>query len=449
MEDFLMRSFCRVFLVVALSVGLLVSFGQQGRAEDITLEMWDNLVWDVEDDIINTLIKEFEEQNNCKVQRTTRTLEDTKTAVMAAVRSGKVGDIILVNNGETMMGPLVRGGHLATLDKYAEQFGWLERLFSPDLLTRNRYTEDGSVFGTGNLYAISSSGELVGVFYNKGIFEKLGLLIPKSLAEFEATLEKIKAAGEVPLTFGSLKRSAIFHVYGEVEHALVSEHEGRQYLDKLVMNWADDVSWESTSTIEGARIMQDWVKKGYFTQGFAGIGYDDSVQLFAAGKGAMMIAGSWIMGTLQESPNEFGFFPFPPVDPSKGMAMQVGGVRTPYGIPVASSHQELAAKLLDHIMTSEEAQKMFVEAEFLPAAVPADLSVLEEDTLFYDVMKAWNDVNASNNVGHYLDWATPTFYDTLAIACQEMMALKITPEEFAAKLQADYAQWMKDKPNAE
>jgi hypothetical protein len=32
------------------------------------------------------------------------------------------------------------------------------------------------------------------------------------------------------------------------------------------------------------------------------------------------------------------------------------------------------------------------------------------------------------------------------MACQEMLALKITPEEFAAKLQADYAQWLKDKP---
>ncbi len=142
-----MRSFCRVFLMVLLSVGLVLTFGQQGQAEDITLEMWDDITWEVEDDIINTLVEEFEKQNNCKVQRTTRPLEDTKTAVMAAVRSGNVGDVILVNNGETMMGPLVRGGYLASLDAYAEQFGWLDRLFSPDLLTRNRYSEDGSVFG--------------------------------------------------------------------------------------------------------------------------------------------------------------------------------------------------------------------------------------------------------------------------------------------------------------
>jgi raffinose/stachyose/melibiose transport system substrate-binding protein len=418
-------------------------------AEEVTLQMWDDVSWEVESNIFDTLIAEFEKENNCQVQRTTRPLEDTKAAVMAAVRSGKVADVTLVNNGETMMGPLVRGGHLVALDGYAEEFGWLDRLFSPDLLTRNRYTEDGTVFGIGNLYAISSSGELVGVFYNKAMFEELGLAIPQSLAEFEAALETIKAAGEVPLMFGNLDRWPAFHLWGELEHALVSEYEGREYLDKMIMNWAEDVSWESKSTIESARIMQEWIEKGYVMQGFSGIGYDDSVQLFAAGKGAMFVSGNWILGTLHESQNEFGFFPFPPVDPADGMALQVGGVRTPYGIPSASEYPDLAAKLLNHVMTSEDAQKMLIAAELLPGAVPVDLATLTEGTLFYDVVKAWNEVNATNNVGHYLDWATPTFFDTLAMACQEMMALKLTPEEFAAKLQADYEQWMHDKPQAQ
>ncbi len=441
-----MKSARYVGVVVMMIGGLFLG---NARAADVTLQMWDDITWEVEDNVVKALITEFEQQNNCKVERITRPLEDTKSAVMAAVRSGKVADVILVNNGETMMGPLVRGDYLLPLDAYATQYGWLERLFSPDLLTRNRYTEDGSVFGTGNLYAISYSGELVGVFYNKGIFKKLGLSLPQSLAEFEAVLEKMKAAGEMPLAFGNLDRWPIFHVYGEVEHALVSEYEGRQYLDKLIMNWAEDVSWESKSTIEGARIVQDWVQKGYFTEGFAGIGYDDSVQLFAAGQGAMMIAGNWIMGVLHDSENDFGFFPFPPVDPAKGMSMQVGGVRTPYGITKASANPDLAAKLLNSIMGSQKMQQALVNAQVLPAAVPVDLSTLEEGSLFYDVMKGWNDVNATNNVGHYLDWATPTFFDTLAMACQEMLALKLTPEEFAAKLQADYAQWMLDKPKAE
>ena len=38
----------------------------------------------------------------------------------------------------------------------------------------------------------------------------------------------------------------------------------------------------------------------------------------------------------------------------------------------------------------------------------------------------------------YEDWATPTFYDTMTAAIQELMVNRISPEEFAAKVQADY-----------
>ena len=441
-----MKRCFQVLLVAVLVVGVWSGFGAKGFAADIKLEMWDDISGEIENKIFEGLISEFEQQNNCTIQRTTRPLEDTKAAVMAAAPSGKVADIILANNGETMMGPLVRGGYLVPLDKYAEQFGWTKRLFSPALLARNRYSADGSVFGGGNLYAISWCGEMVGVFYNKALLKKAGLALPQSLKEFEAALEKLKAAGETPLAFGNKDRWPIFHVYGEVEHALVSAYEGREYLDKLIMNWAADVNWESKSTIEGAQIVQNWVKKGYFTEGFAGIGYDDSVAMFAAGQGAMMIAGSWIMNVLNASPNEFGFFPFPPVDPAKGMALQVGGVRTPFGVTTTSKNQELAVKLLDYLMVSPNAQKLFLEQKLLPAAVPVDLAAIQPGTLFYDLLKTWNDVNASNNVGHYLDWTTPTFFDTLGAASQEMLALRITPAEFAAKLQADYQQWLKDKP---
>lgn len=35
------------------------------------------------------------------------------------------------------------------------------------------------------------------------------------------------------------------------------------------------------------------------------------------------------------------------------------------------------------------------------------------------------------------DWATPTFYDTLTAAIQELMANRITPKEFTTKVEQD------------
>ncbi len=45
----------------------------------------------------------------------------------------------------------------------------------------------------------------------------------------------------------------------------------------------------------------------------------------------------------------------------------------------------------------------------------------------------------------YLDWATPTFYDTVTAAVQELMAQRITPEEFVAKIQEDYADFQSSR----
>ncbi|MDY0092739.1 MAG: extracellular solute-binding protein [Candidatus Vecturithrix sp.] len=133
----------KCLLYIGLLLGGFSIFHSGAQAADLILEVWDDITWDVESGIIDTQIQDFETQHNCQVERTTRPLEDTKAAVMTAVRSGKGADVLLSNNGETMMGPLVRGGYLLPLDTYAEQYGWTERLFSPDLLTRNRYTADG------------------------------------------------------------------------------------------------------------------------------------------------------------------------------------------------------------------------------------------------------------------------------------------------------------------
>jgi raffinose/stachyose/melibiose transport system substrate-binding protein len=54
-------------------------------------------------------------------------------------------------------------------------------------------------------------------------------------------------------------------------------------------------------------------------------------------------------------------------------------------------------------------------------------------------------MNQTDAVGHYLDWATPTFYDTLTASLQELMAKEITPEEFVQKLEADHAAFLAEK----
>ena len=62
-----------------------------------------------------------------------------------------------------------------------------------------------------------------------------------------------------------------------------------------------------------------------------------------------------------------------------------------------------------------------------------------------DVVDAASTASETNGVVPYLDWATPTFYDTVTAAVQELMAQRITPEEFVAKIQEDYADFQSSR----
>ncbi len=194
--------------------------------------------------------------------------------------------------------------------------------------------------------------------------------------------------------------------------------------------------------------MQDWVRKDYFIEGFSGLAGSDDLALFKAGKTAMFIQGSWYSTDIAESGIEAGLFPFPPYEKGEDIPPQVGGITTPVGINKYSDKPDLAAELLNILLTSDKTVQMQKERSVLPARVPVSLEGIKEGTLFHDMITTWNRINESGNVAHFLDWTTPTMWDTLAEAGRNLMASKITPDEFVKLLDADYREWQKNKPGA-
>ena len=109
------------------------------------------------------------------------------------------------------MGELVKAKLLRPLDDYAKVYGWADR-YSPTLLDLNKFSPDGKEFGSGDLYGLSQMGEIVGVYYNK---EKVPTP-PTTLAEFEASLQEAKDAGETPIMFGNLEKWPGIHNFESV-----------------------------------------------------------------------------------------------------------------------------------------------------------------------------------------------------------------------------------------
>lgn len=407
--------------------------------EAATLTVWDQFYRGAESDVMDTLNAEFEADHpGATINRDAKVLEDLSTTVKLALSEQDGPDVSQVNQGRGDMGALVQGDLLLPLDDYADQYGWGERL-SESIQRRNRFTADGQTFGEGNLYGVSPTAEVVGVYYNKDKFDENGWSIPTTFDEFQQLLADIAATGATPITFGNLDGWPGIHEFSSVEHVFADPEWVNNFVYGL-----NDVSFETDTNVHAAEIMQQWVDNGYFTEGFEGIGYDDSVALFKSGDGVLMITGSWLSGELADSDYNFGFF-LMPQESADDPQLAVGGVGIPFAVRRTTDQPDLAAEYLDW-MISPRAAELWAEADFVPAMPLPEDAAVEEGSMLADTIAAWNRINADNGVGHYLDWATPTMYDTLVAELQKLFAEQTTPEEFVANVQADYADFLASQP---
>ncbi len=407
-------------------------------SDEITLVVWDQFYRPEESAVIEALNAEFEEAHpGVKIQREVKVLDDLKMTLKLALAEADGPDIAQVNQGRSDMGAMVEADLLLPLNDYLAKYGW-GNVFSTSVASRNSFTADGRSFGQGNLYGVSPTAEVVGVYYNKDLFKKNRWSVPTTFEEFQELLAKIKKAGITPISFGSLDGWNAIHEFSAIQHLLVSS----DYINNLTYG-VNNVSFDTPENQEAAQILLDWAQAGYFTDGFPGIGYDDCNNNFKAGEGAMTITGSWFAPELMTGTDqEFGFFLLPGLSGKQTMA--IGGVGIPYAIRKTTQHPDLAAEYLDW-MISPRAAELWAQAGMLPAMSLPENTKVKTDNLFGDTLHAWETINKNNAVGHYIDWATPTFYDTLIAELQKRLGSIATPADFTAAVQRDYAQFLQEQ----
>ncbi len=405
----------------------------------ITLTVWDQesgqvgKIWD-------QLNAEFETKYpNVTIKRVNRDFGELKSLLRLAISSPNGPDVVEANQGWPDMGALVKGGLLLPLDTYADTYGWNERV-SENVMAVSRWSPDGKEFGTGNLYGYTTMGEIIGVYYNKQMLSDLGLELPRTFAEFEQDLEAAKQAGQIPIQFANGDAFPGIHEFAVIQDQMAST----DYLTNLIFGTQrDQLSFDTPENVQAATTLRDWAAKGYFTPGFGGAGYDDAVAEFGKGQGLFMITGNWIVANLGADNTDFGFFLMPP-QAAGGPAVSTGGAGFPLSIAAGAENPDAAAAYIDW-MTSNEASDLLLETGQIPLHTGASTSAVQAGTLLSDVVNATATATADNGVVPYEDWATPTFYDTLTAGIQELMANRISPEEFVSNVQSDYADFQSSR----
>jgi raffinose/stachyose/melibiose transport system substrate-binding protein len=399
--------------------------------EPITLTVWDqesgrvSKIWD-------RLNAEFEQQYpNVTINRVKRDFGELKTLLRLAISGPHPPDIVEVNQGWPDMGQLVKAGLLLPLDNYAEAYGWTDRV-SQNVLSVGSWTPDGKQFGTGELFGYTTMGEIVGVYFNRKNLADLGLGVPTTFDGFDAALAAAKQAGMIPIQFGNNDAFPGIHEYAVVQDQMASVSD----LTDFIFGNGDAATFDTPANVRAAATLQDWANEGYFTPGFGGESYQTAVNNFAKGDGLFMITGNWIVSDLGADNRDFGFFAMPPMQ-EDATPVSTGGAGFPLSISAGSKNPDAAAAYIDW-MTSDHASDLLMETGQIPLRNGVSTSSVEPGTVLADVIDTARSVSEANGIVPYEDWATPTFYDTLTAAVQELMANRITPKRFVDQVEEDY-----------
>ncbi|MBE2268194.1 MAG: carbohydrate ABC transporter substrate-binding protein, partial [Anaerolinea sp.] len=167
-------------------------------------------------------------------------------------------------------------------------------------------SQNGAIFGVPSQTAMGG-----GIFYNKRVYENLGLSVPTTWAEFEANNEAILAAGISPVlaTFGDTWTSQLFVLgdYYNVEQAVPG------FADLYTANQAKYAT--TPEAMAGFTYLQEGYERGWWQPDYATTRFEQGLALLASGEVAHYPMLTFALGTIAtnwpDQVNDIGFFAQP------------------------------------------------------------------------------------------------------------------------------------------
>ena len=407
----------KIFLLI--SALLLVSFGSKAETLRILAESGDEAT-------LTVAVAQFEAANpGVKIETNYLGWDDFMATIKLKMADNNPPDLAHGNQGFTVDGTLIQSGLVIPLDKYSDQYGW-KNLFAEGALAEFLWSDDGSTWGSGNLYGVSPVAEDVIVYYNKEKLNSLGLTVPSTFAEFENALKVSKDAGELPIALGGADGWPIIHVWGLVEGAFVDPNQTRSWIFD-----AKNVQFDTPNRITAASKLADMASAGYFGSDSLGVGYDDANAMFINGEGVFNLTGTWMTSDFNSGMGDnVGAFAMPR---SNGGVAGGGSFALPWHISSKASNPDLAAKFLAHLMSNE-----FVDDLMGVGRVPAQAPTIDPTSnLQVEVIAASNALIGANAKTFYTDWSTPGMYDTVTQELQKVIGGAASAQEFIDAMAAE------------
>ncbi|WP_394404910.1 ABC transporter substrate-binding protein [Streptococcus sp. 20-1249] len=209
----------------------------------------------------------------------------------------------------------------------------------------------------GKIYNIPLTTNVSGVYYNKTAFEKLGIEVPKSLDEFKAAVEKIKAAGKTPFA-EALGDAWTFNGYAQLAWIQAAKGDRQVVEDYLRYSEKGKISASDELTKTVGQYLD--LMAGNGQKNADGALYADTVAAFAKGDALMMANGSWALPViLQQDPDfEVGMFAMPGLT-ADSKPMTVGAADMAVSVSKDSKDVKASKDFVKYLSSAKVMQKYY------------------------------------------------------------------------------------------
>src|SRR4029078_6131209 len=217
------RRFLSLATVMLLSLGMIGWYVPTTGAQDqIELRVWDQFTDPTQSDTADKIYADFTNPHpHNKITREVYSTDQMRQTVNTALSSGTGPDIIFYDAGPGYAGVLANARLLTPLAQYAQQYGWKDRIAPSSL--------EATSLG-GKLYGLPLQVDLIGMYYNQGLFDKEGMTVPQSLDDLIKFCKQAKDKGYIPFAFADNEGWEAFHQFSMTANQMIGPEAMRNLL---------------------------------------------------------------------------------------------------------------------------------------------------------------------------------------------------------------------------
>jgi len=287
----------------------------------------------------------------------------------------------------------------------------------------------------GKIYAMPAETVTPIVFYwNKKVFDKVGVQPPASWGDIMALVPKFNEAGVAPFSLGGQSRWTNM-MWLEF---LLDRTAGPEVFQNVFAGKAG--AWSDPAVLDMLTKIQDLVKANGFIKGFSSITADSNADLalLYTGKAAMMVHGAWTYGTMKTDGGDFvsggnlGYMNFPAVEGGKGdPSNTVGNPAQYYSISSKASDAEknTAKKFFSTSVLDDTEIKAFADSGSVPIVLGSNSQFSGADAPFLNFV--YDTASKAKTFAQSWDQALPAAAsETLLDNIAKLFQLSITPQQW-------------------